>query len=100
MRARTRECWQEATFRANGLAVSQETTGDPVFGGWLDRPGGMARLHPHPPGAETGSGGLCSSCPSGVKLLSQGPRDPLQWVRDRELPLGDVPQGLHICFRL
>lgn len=69
-------------------------TGDPVFGGWLDRPGEMACLCPHPQVPETGRGVLCSYCPSGVKLLSQGPRDPLQWVSDRELPVGDVPQGL------
>ena len=37
MRARTRECWQEATFRANGLAISQETQGTLCLeGGWTD----------------------------------------------------------------
>lgn len=37
MRARTREGWQEATFRANGLAVSQETQGTLCLeGGWTD----------------------------------------------------------------
>ena len=37
MRARTRECWQEATFRANGLAISHETQGTLCLeGGWTD----------------------------------------------------------------
>lgn len=48
MRAQTREGWQEATFRANGLAVSQETRGTLCLeGGWTDLEG----LCPHSPGA-------------------------------------------------